>query len=92
MEEKKNLATRKQKGKAKQGSGTEVWEGVFLFLPKSMSNKLLTRSQQVAVNIVEKQQKKNKQTKNYGNNKKSPHKSKAAPFKLKWAPLEKTVG
>lgn len=92
MEEKKNLATRKQKGKAKQGSGTEVWDGVFLFLPnqkKSMSNKLLTRSLQVAVNIVEKQK---TLTKNYGNNKKSPHKSKAAPFTFKWAPFEKTVG
>lgn len=54
MEEKKNLATRKQKGKANQGSSTEVWEGVFLFFSKSMSNKLLTRSQQVALNIVEK--------------------------------------
>lgn len=76
MEEKKNLATRKQKGKAKQGSGTEVWEGVFLFLPKSMSDKLLTRSQQVAVNIVEKQQKKPNKQKTTATTRKAPTKAK----------------
>lgn len=86
MEEKKNLATRKQKGKAKQGSGTEVWEGVFLFLPKSMSDKLLTRSQQVAVNIVEKQQKKLRQQQE------KPPQKQSSPIQVKMGTFRKNGG